>query len=239
MTTTARTAAAPPPVVDRATFEEQVAALRVREKAHTREGSGIAAERRALPMVEVDATARLDGPDGPVTLLDAFDGRSQLLAYFFMWEDGLPHEDQCEGCTFYTSQVRELSYLHSHDITFAVLSQGPYDQTAAYRDFMGWTMPWYSSLPSREQLLTGRAVGMFHLINYLRDGDRVFETFWTNGRGVEAMDNSYALMDLTPYGRQEAWEASPPGRPQPWAVDPVSLSTNGRPTAQLSRTCCG
>ncbi len=79
---------------------------------------------------------------------------------------------------------------------------------------MGWTMPWYSAQPSLETLLVGREPGLFHLVCYLRDGDRVFETYWTNRRGAEAVDYSYALMDLTAFGRQEAWEDSPAGWPR-------------------------
>ena len=87
--------------------------------------------------------------------------------------------------------------------------QGPYDESSRYRDFMGWDMPWYSAQESLDTLLVGRQIGLMHLVCYLRDGDRVFETYWTNYRGVEAMDYSFALMDLTVYGRQEAWEDSP------------------------------
>ena len=127
---------------------------------------------------------------------------------------GQPAPEQCEGCTLYTTQVAELSYLHSRDITYATFCQGPYDESARYRDFMGWDMPWYSAQDSLDALLVGRQIGLFHLVCYLRDGDRVFETYWTTRRGVEAMDYSYALMDLTVYGRQETWEDSPPGWPQ-------------------------
>ena len=203
-----------PAVVDRAAFQAELDELRIREKAHTREGDAIATARRRLPMVEVDASLTLTGPHGPVTLLDAFEGRRQLIAYYFMWWDGHPAAEQCEGCTFYTTQVGELSYLHSRDITYAVFCQGPYDESIRYRDFMGWDMPWYSAQDSLGTLLTGRQIGLFHLVCYLRDGDRVFETYWTKRRGVEAMDYSYALMDLTVYGRQEQWEDSPPGWPQ-------------------------
>lgn len=233
-----RTTTAVPPTVERAVFGNLLTELRKREKAHTREESAIAAARRRLPMVEVDAGAALDGAAGRTTLLDAFEGRRQLLAYFFMWSDDQPPEEQCEGCTFYTSQVRELPYLHSRDVTYAVLCQGPYAESVAYRDFMGWTMPWYSSLPSRRELFAGRPLGLFHLICYLRDGDRVFETYWTTGRGIEVMDTSYALMDRTPYGRQETWEDSPAGWPQPWDVDTANLRSGGRPTAQLARVGC-
>src|SRR5271157_2307745 len=102
-----------PKAVDRNTFQAELDALRVREKAHTREGDAIAAARRRLPMVEMNPSLPLIGPRGPVTLLDAFEGRRQLIAYYFMWWTGHPAAEQCEGCTHYTTQVGELSYLHS------------------------------------------------------------------------------------------------------------------------------
>jgi predicted dithiol-disulfide oxidoreductase (DUF899 family) len=228
-----------PPAVDRATFQAELDKLRVREKAHTRESDAIAAARRRLPMVEVDANLELIGPHGPLTLLDAFEGRRQLIAYYFMWNPGRPAPEQCEGCTWVTTQVAELSYLHSRDITYAVLCQGPYDESSRYRDFMGWDMPWYSAQASLDALFVGRQIGLFHLICYLRDGERVFETYWTLRRGAEVMDYNYALMDLTVYGRQEPWEDSPPGWPQQWQVDGSNTRTNGRPIAQWSRLEAG
>jgi predicted dithiol-disulfide oxidoreductase (DUF899 family) len=225
-----------PTAVDRATFQAELDKLRVREKAHTREGDVITAARRRLPMVEVDPAIELIGPQGPLRLLDAFEGRRQLIAYYYMWYPGNTAPDQCEGCTWCNTHVAELSYLHSRDITYAVFCQGPYEESARYRDFMGWTMPWYSAEASLEKLLTGRQIGLMHLVSYVRDGDRVFETYWTTRRGVEAMDNSYALMDLTVYGRQEPWEDSPSGWPQ--GMDGY-VRLNGRPIAQWSRIGAG
>ena len=217
-----------PAVADQATFQAELDKLRAREKAHTREGDAIAAARLRLPMVEVDATTALTGPNGPVTLLDAFEGRRQLIAYYFMWHEGHPAAEQCEGCTWCATQVAELSYLHSRDITYAVFCQGPYPESARYRDFMGWDMPWYSAQASISTLLSPpRRPGMMHLVCYLRDGDRAFETYWTTLRGVEQMDNSYALMDLTAYGRQESWEDSPPG----WPQECTNTRTDGGPPA--------
>jgi predicted dithiol-disulfide oxidoreductase (DUF899 family) len=224
-----------PLIVDRATWQAELDELRTREKAHTRAGDAIAAARRKLPMVEVDATVTVIGPDGPVTLLDAFEGRQQLIAYYHMWYAGQPAAEQCEGCTFFNGQVRELSYLHFRDVTYATFCQGPYEESVRYRDFMGWTMPWYSVEDSAEALLTGRRMNRFYLVCYLRRGDRVFETYWTNGRGVEAMDNSYGLLDLTIYGRQQTWEDSPAGRPQLRDL----MRSNGRPTAQWPRLQAG
>ncbi|HEY2205587.1 MAG TPA: DUF899 family protein [Pseudonocardia sp.] len=228
-----------PPAVDRATFQAELDTLRLREKAHTRESDAIAAARRRLPVVEVAADTELIGPDGPLTLLDAFEGRRQLIAYYFMWHPGHPAPEQCEGCTWCGTQVAELSYLHSRDINYAVLCQGPYPESSRYHEFMGWDMPWYSAQASLDTLLVGRDIGTMHLVCYLRDGDRVFETYWTTRRGVEAMDYSYALMDLTAYGRQETWEDSPPGWPQPWQDGPTRIRTDGRPIAQWSRLDAG
>jgi len=239
MTDTMRDDFGAPDIVDRSTFQVQVDAVRAREKAHTREGDAIAAARRRLPMVEVDPTITLTGPRGPVTLLEAFEGRRQLIAYYFMWHTGHPAPEQCEGCTWVTAQVRELSYIHSRDVTYATFCQGPYEESARYRDFMGWQMPWYSVRGSVDALLAGRRAGTMYIVCYLRHGDRVFETYWTTARGVEAMDYSYALMDLTVYGRQEPWEDSPGGWPQQWQVDGSNTRIDGRPIAQWSRLKSG
>jgi len=227
-----------PQVVDRGTFQAELDALRVREKAHTHEGDAIAAARRRLPMVRVDGTTRLIGERGVVTLLDVFEGRRMLIAYYFMWHTGHPAPEQCEGCTWVTSQVRELSYIHSRDVTYATFCQGPYEESARYRDFMGWEMPWYSAQDSLDTLLVGRRVGMMHIVCYLRQGSNVFETYWTTRRGVEVMGNSYALLDLTVYGRQERSEDSPAGWPQ-WPQGENSYRSDGRPIAQWSRLKAG
>jgi predicted dithiol-disulfide oxidoreductase (DUF899 family) len=229
-----------PPIVDRATWQEQIAALLKREKAHTREGDAIAAARRRLPMVEVDAATPLIGARGAVTLLDAFEGRSQLYASYHMWHTGQPAAEQCEGCTFFTGHVLELGYLHSRDVTFAVFCEGPFAESDRYREFMGWAMPWYS-VPegSLERMAPGGHFGMKAC--YLRDGDRVFETYWTTDRGVETMGNSYQMLDMMVYGRQEPWEDSPEGWPQPFKSDHggQQFRINGRPIAQWSRIAAG
>ena len=243
-----RNETATPKIVDRGTFQEELDALRVREKAHTHEGDTIAAARRRLPMVEVDSAITLTGAQGPVTLLDAFEGRRQLIAYYFMWHSGHPAPEQCEGCTWVTTQVRELSYLHSRNVTFAVFCQGPYEESASYRNFMGWNIPWYSAQGrSLEALLIGRHVGRMHIVCYLRQESKVFETYWTTARGVEVMDNSYHLLDLTVHGRQEKWEDSPPGWPQQCTYTRTSSGSptwqpewpGGRPIAQWPRIDTG
>jgi predicted dithiol-disulfide oxidoreductase (DUF899 family) len=230
---------AAPEIVDRGAFQAELDALRVREKAHTTEGDAIAAAGRRLPMVEVDGATPLVGERGAVTLLDAFEGRRLLIAYYFMWHAGKPAAEQCEGCTLYTSQVRELSFIHARDVTYATFCQGPYEESARYRDFMGWEMPWYSApRSSLDTLLVGRRVGMMHIVCYLRQGSKVFETYWTTRRGVEVMGNSYALLDLTVYGRQERWEHSPAGWPQRPKGE-HNYRNDGRPITQWPRLKAG
>jgi predicted dithiol-disulfide oxidoreductase (DUF899 family) len=228
-----------PKIVDRSTFQAELDSLRPREKAHMREGDVIAAARRRLPMVEVDGATPLVSERGAVKLSDAFEGRRQLVAYYFMWHAGHSAAEQCEGCSYYTAQVRELSFLHSRDVTFAVLCKGPYEESARYRAFMGWEMPWYAVQGSSlETLLTGRKLSMMYIVCYLRQGSKVFETYWTTRRGVEAMDNSYRLLDLTVYGRQEAWEDSPAGWPQQ-PEEQHSYRIDGRPIVQWPRVKAG
>ncbi len=166
--------AALPAVAGRDEFEAQLNRLRAREKEHTHRGDAIAAERRRLPMVEVDPSTKLIGANGPVTLPDTFEGRQQLIAYFFMWHKDHPARDQCQGCTWVTAHMGELSYFHARDVTFAVFAQGPYEESVRYRDFMGWQMPWYSALESLETLLAGRRIGRMHLVCYLRSGFKSF-----------------------------------------------------------------
>jgi predicted dithiol-disulfide oxidoreductase (DUF899 family) len=238
MTNIMRDEVAAPRIVDRAMFQAELDALRVREKVHTHEGDAIAAARRRLPMVEVDGATTLNGPQGPVTLLDAFEGPRQRIAYYFMWH-GHPAPEQCEGCTWVTAQVHELAYIHSRDVTYATFCQGPYEESTRYRNFMGWEMPWYSApRESFETLLVGHRVGRMHLVCYLRQGSKVFETYWTTRRGVEVMDNSYRLLDLTVYGRQESWEDSPAGWPQRPKGE-HSYRTDGRPIVQWPRLKAG
>lgn len=228
---------ATPPLVDRESYQKQIDELRVREHAHTHEGDAIAAARRRLPMVEVDASAPLLGAAGEVSLLDVFEGRRMLLVYFHMWHPGRTAPDQCEGCSFFNGHVRELSYLHSRDVTYATFSEGPWEEISRYREFLDLEMPWYHLSPAADAMLGGRGMGQF--VAYLRSGDRVFETYWTTGRGAEASATSYHLLEMTAYGRQETWEDSPEGWPQPFGLEGAQFRLDGRPTLQWSRLAAG
>ena len=131
-----------------------------------------------------------------------------MIAYFHMWHTGRPAAEQCEGCTFSTTHINELSYLHSRDVSYATFCEGPYEESSRYRDFMGCTVPWYSvPQDAVDRLIADRHFGI--LASYLRDGDRVYETYWTTGRGNELMAPSYGLLDLTVYGRQDSGRTRP------------------------------
>ncbi|MBW0118147.1 DUF899 domain-containing protein [Pseudonocardia abyssalis] len=201
-----------PPVVDAETWQRELDALRAREKAATRELDAIAAQRRHLPMVELpDYT--LDGEDGPIPLAEVFDGASQLIVYHHMWSPG--EEWQCGGCTGFTAQFTRLDVLRNYDARFVVVTQGPIDEALAYRRRVGNAMTWYSTANSPFGADVGAPAGGGFAVNVLlRDGDRVFRTWHTDGRGTEQLSHTFPLIDLLPYGRQEVWQDSPDGWPQ-------------------------
>ncbi|MFD3606606.1 DUF899 domain-containing protein [Streptomyces atroolivaceus] len=200
-----------PPVTDLATWQAAREELLVREKAHTREGDAIAAARRRLPMVEIDGTVEITGKDGPVPFLDLFEGRDELVVYQHMWYDGAPHQGQCEGCTTTVWHMKDAVYLNARGVSFAVLTAGPWEEVARYTEFMGYTQPWYSAVGLEAPI--GGEPG--HIVCFLRDGDRVFLTYSTTARGNEGINGSLSLLDMTPYGRGEAWEDRPEGRTVP------------------------
>jgi predicted dithiol-disulfide oxidoreductase (DUF899 family) len=211
MSTEPKAAAGKPPVVDVQTWRAALADLRRREKAATRELDAIAAARRRLPMVEMDDYT-LTGADGPIRLVDIFGGRSQLIVYNHMWNDGA--EWQCGGCTGFTSQFTRLDFLDSYDARFVVVTNGPIDEALAYRAKVGNQMDWYSAAGSSFGADVDAAPNEgFGLNVFLRDGDTVYRTWHTNGRGVEQLTHTFALADILPWGRQEEWLDSPEGWP--------------------------
>ena len=226
--TTVETPTAMPPVVARETWLRQRNALLAREKAHTREGDAIAAARRRLPMTEVEPVS-LIGEHGPTPLLDLFEGRDQLVVFRHMWHLGKPIEDQCEGCTISVWDFQNPAYLEARGVSFAVLSEGPWDELAPFREFMGYPVPWYSTHNIDNPAVAGGGT----IACFLRDGDRVFLTYETTNRGVEQIMASLKLLDMTVYGRQETWEDSP----ENWPQDPTFSwwRKDGRPVAQWTR----
>ena len=201
-----------PPIVDTETWRRELDALRVREKAATRELDAIAAQRRRLPMVRMPDYV-LEGADGPVRLADVFGDVPQLITYHHMWFPG--QEWQCPGCTGFTSQFTRLEGLRGFDARFVVVTQGPIDEALAYRRRVGNTMDWYSTAGSPFGADVGAPPGGGFAVNvFLRDGDDVYRTWHTDGRGTEQLSYTFPLVDLLPYGRQEEWQDSPPGWPQ-------------------------
>jgi predicted dithiol-disulfide oxidoreductase (DUF899 family) len=221
-----------PKIVSREEWERARSEFLVREKKHTHTGDELAAARRRLPMIRVEPVTVV-GPEGNISLHDVFDGRRMLIVYHFMWNEGAPHHKQCGGCTH--SQVAMNSavraYLDQRDVNYVVFSSGPLDQIIAYRDFMGWTTPWYSTADSGDAMKTRNGGD---LRCYLRIDEDVFQTYETKWRGIEAMLPTLQLLDLTPYGRQESWEDSPNASPQDEAGS--WWNQNGRPVAQWTRT---
>lgn len=216
---------ATPAIVDRATWERERADLLVREKAHTRAGDALAAARRRLPMTRMGPVTVV-GAGGPVPLHQVFEGRRMLIVYHFMWKRGAPHDKQCPGCTHTQVALNEAvrAYLAARDVAYAVFSAGPWPEFAAYRDFMGWTMPWYSTLETGDALPAIRDGG--DLRCYLREGETVFQTYETTQRGVEAMLPTLRLLDLSPTAVRRAGKTRPPaGR------SPTRPATGGGRTA--------
>jgi predicted dithiol-disulfide oxidoreductase (DUF899 family) len=199
-----------PQIVSREEWQQAHEALLAKEKRATRERDALAAERRRQPMLEFGTDYEFEGPGGVVTFPELFEGRPQLILYHFWFpKDG----DPCGGCTMFTDQVSELAHLNARDVTFAIVSTAPQDQIAALKERMGWEIPWYTVVGDRFQKDCGTSE-YFALQVFLRDGDRLFLTYETRGRGVEALGSVWTFLDLTPLGRQEEWEDTPPGRPQ-------------------------
>jgi predicted dithiol-disulfide oxidoreductase (DUF899 family) len=199
-----------PQIVSQEEWVRSHEALLAKEKQATRERDALAAERRRQPMMEFSSDYEFEGPDGVVTFTDLFEGRPQLIVYHFWFP---PDSDPCGGCSMFTDQVSELAHLNARDVTFAIVSRAPQAQIEQLKRRMGWTMPWYTVIGEEFQKTLG-TTEYFALNVFLRDGDRVFLTYTTTGRGVEALGSVWTFLDLTPLGRQEEWEDTPPGRPQ-------------------------
>ncbi|QEG01775.1 hypothetical protein Mal15_58540 [Stieleria maiorica] len=219
-------------IVSRTEWNEARAELLAREKEQTHASDALAAARRRLPMTPMEPVTVI-GANGSVGLQEVFEGRRLLIVYHFMWKNGKPHHQQCEGCTHSQAAMTAAvcAYLAERDVTYAVFSSGPIDEILAYRDFMGWTMPWYSTADSPDVLATRNGGD---LRCYLRTDDQVFQTYETKWRGIEAMMPSLQLLDLTADGRQETWEDSPAD--VPLAKAGSWWRRAGRPIAQWTRT---
>jgi predicted dithiol-disulfide oxidoreductase (DUF899 family) len=201
-----------PEVVSATEWAQARESLLVKEKAAMRAQDAVNAERRRLPMVRFDKPYGFQSTDGPKSLLDLFDGRRQLITYHFMMHPGDPH--RCPGCSLLVDHIGPLAHLHARDTTLVITAPAPLEESEPYRKRMGWTVPWYSSFGSDFSQDCG-IDKFFGISVFLRDGEDVFRTYFTTGRGAEPMVSTLRYLDITPFGRQEAWEESGRGDDEP------------------------
>ena len=204
-----------PPIVSPQQWEAEHQRLRVKEKELTRARDALAAQRRRMPWLAVEKDYRFAGPDGPASLLDLFEGRRQLLLYRAFYEPGVAGwpEHGCVGCSFMADHVPNLAHLNARDTTLAYASLAPQADIHGLKARMRWEhIPWYTTT---DDFVADFGVDEWHGTNaFIRDGDRIFRTYFTNGRGDEVTANTWSYLDLTALGRQEEWEDSPQGYPQ-------------------------
>jgi predicted dithiol-disulfide oxidoreductase (DUF899 family) len=202
------------PIVSPQEWEAAREALLVKEKALTRARDELAAERRRMPRMAVEKDYRFEGPNGPASLLDLFEGRRQLIVYRFFFEPGVADwpKSGCPGCSFLADQVSHLAHLNARDTTLAFVSRAPQPDIARWKARMGWEIPWYTVTDDFDKDF---GVDEWHGTNaFLREGDQIFRTYFVNNRGDEAMGSTWSYLDITAFGRQEEWEDSPAGYPQ-------------------------
>ena len=203
-----------PPIVSSEEWEAARQALLVKEKELTRSRDALAALRRRMPWTAVDRAYAFEGPGGTLTLLDLFEGRRQLVVYRAFFDPdvyGWP-EHACVGCSMIADHVGNLAHLHARDTTLAFVSRAPQAAIQGLKARMGWTMSWYTMLDEFDRDF---GVDEWHGTNaFIRDGDRVYRTYFINNRGDEVFENTWSYLDMTALGRQEEWEDSPTGYPQ-------------------------
>ena len=218
--------------------EEWLAArldLLKKEKEYTRMRDTLNAERRRLPMVKVAKDYRFRSPNGEKRLVDLFEGRRQLIIHHFMWIDAA--SEGCPGCSMLVDTVGNLVHLNAANTTLAFVSRAPLAQLEAFRARMGWAIPIVSSAGtdfnydfhatsdesiapveynyrSKEEL--ERLGQSYHVKGeqpgasvFLRDGERVYHSYSTYGRGLDALLATHSWLDLTPFGRGEGWDGMP------------------------------
>ncbi len=204
-----------PPVVSEQEWNEAHEKLLVKEKELTRARDALAAERRRMPRLAVTKDYRFEGPEGEVGLADLFEGRRQLIVYRYFYEPGVfgwP-ESGCRGCSLGADQVSNLAHLNARDTTLAYVSRAPQDKIRAWKERMGWEIPWYTITDDFDRDF---GVDEWHGHNaFIRDDDGgIFRTYFVNKRGDENLGTVWSYLDITALGRQEIWEDSPEGYPQ-------------------------
>lgn len=204
----------PPPIVSPQEWEAARERMLVKEKELTRARDALAAERRRMPWTPVEKEYAFEGPHGRATLLDLFEGRRQLILYRAFFEPdvyGWP-DHACRGCSLLADQVADPVHLNARDTTLAFASRAPQQDIERLKARMNWIVPWYTLT---DEFDADFGVDEWHGTNaFIRDGDRVYRTYFVNARGDEAMGSTWNYLDITALGRQEQWEDSPEGYPQ-------------------------
>jgi predicted dithiol-disulfide oxidoreductase (DUF899 family) len=208
-----------PRIVSRQEWEAERERMLVKEKELTRARDALAAERRRMPWMEVEKDYRFEGPNGPASLLDLFEGRRQLIVYRFFYgpdvttRSGAYPERACVGCSFGADQVAHPAHLNARDTTLVYASRAPPAEIRGLKERMGWEhIPWYTITDDFDKDF---GVDEWHGHNaFIREGDRIFRTYFVNSRGDEQMGTTWSYLDITALGRQEEWEDSPEGYPQ-------------------------
>jgi predicted dithiol-disulfide oxidoreductase (DUF899 family) len=203
-----------PPIVNSEEWQAARQKLLVKEKELTRARDAMAAARRRMPWLAVDKEYRFDGPNGESSLVDLFEGRTQLVVYRAFFEPGVHGwpDHACVGCSMVADQVAHVAHLNARDTTLVFVSRAPQSDIGRLKSRMGWGMPWYTMLDDFD---LDFGVNEWHGTNaFIRHGDQVFRTYFIDNRGDEAMGSTWSYLDITALGRQEEWEDSPAGYPQ-------------------------
>ena len=189
--------------------------FRIKEKELTRLKDQLNAERRRLPRTLIEKTYEFTGPTGKVGLLHLFEGRRQLILYHFMYAP----EAQlgCTGCSMVVDNIAHIAHFHARQTSIALVARAPLPTLLAFKQRMGWEIPWYSSYQSEFNYDFGVSSDkgeMFGVSVFFREDDKIYRTYFTSLRGVEHLGTVWSYLDLTPWGRQELWEDSPEAVPQ-------------------------
>jgi predicted dithiol-disulfide oxidoreductase (DUF899 family) len=207
-----------PPIVSAQDWDAARRELLVKEKEHTRAGDALAAQRRRMPWTPVEKEYAFEGSEGTVNLLDLFHGRRQLIVYRAFLDPGVHGwpEHGCVGCSLLADHIGNLAHLNARDTTLVYASRGSQADIARIKARMGWDHPWYTIVPGPDGAFdVDFGVDEWHGTNaFIRQGDRIFRTYFIDNRGDEVFVNTWQFLDMTALGRQESWEDSPEGYPQ-------------------------